>query len=62
MLNQKHSLLETVLGLAQSHEVACKKLFPWVPNTLGRMESVMSLPSEPEAVEKLKGEVEVCVV
>ena len=55
-------MLETVLGLAQSHEVACEKLFPWVPNSLSRMEGVSSLPSEPEAVEKLKAEVEVCVV
>ena len=60
-LGQNRSELEVVLGVAKSHEAACERLLPWVPKTLVWMEGAGSLPSEPEAVEQLKTEVEVCL-
>ena len=59
-LSQHESNLETAFMLAKGHEGAMEKLFPWVPETVERLENLGPPPSEPELVEKLKTEIEVC--
>ena len=58
-LDQNHSNLDGALNLARSYEGSSQKLLPWVPNTLGHLENLGPPPSEPEAVEKLKSDIEV---
>lgn len=58
-LGQCQSNLDSTLALAKNYEGAADKLLPWVPNTLNRLENLGPPPAEPEAVEKLKSEIEV---
>lgn len=58
-LSQHESNLEAAVTLAKGHEGAVAKLFPWVPETLQRLENLGPPPAEPELVEKLKAEIEV---
>ena len=59
-LSHHESSLEAAFMLAKGREEAMAKLFPWVSTTLERLENVGPPPSEPELVEKLKSEIEVC--
>ena len=59
-LKQHQSNLDTALPLAKSHESTMGKLLPWVPNALERLETMGPPPAEPDVVEQLKSEVEVC--
>lgn len=59
-LSQHESNLEAAFMLAKGREGAMAKLFPWVPGTLERLENLGPPPAEPELVEKLKAEIEVC--
>ena len=61
-LSQHESNLESAFMLAKGHEGAMAKLFPWVPKTLERLENLGPPPAEPELVEKLKAEIEVCTM
>lgn len=61
-LSQHESNLEAAFTLANDHEGAMKKLFPWVPTTTERLENLGPPPSEPEQVEKLKTEIEVVIL
>ena len=58
-LGQCQSNLDSTLALAKNYEGAADKLLPWVPDTLNRLENLGPPPAEPEAVEKLKSEIEV---
>ena len=58
-LGQCQSNLDSTLALAKNYEGAADKLLPWVPDTLNRLENLGPPPTEPEAVEKLKSEIEV---
>ena len=58
-LDQNHSNLDRALNLARSYKGSSQKLLAWVPNTLSCLENLGPPPSEPEAVEKLKSEIEV---
>ncbi len=58
-LREHQSNLDTALPLANSHKGAMDRLVPWVPNTLGRLETMGPPPAEPNLVEQLKTEVEV---
>ena len=48
-----------VHDFAVSYEVAMEKLLSWIPETLRYSESLDTIPTEPEEVEKRKREVEV---
>ena len=58
-LDRHRSNLDGALNLARSYEGSSRKLLPWVPNTLSHLENLGPPPSEPEAVEKLKADIEV---
>lgn len=59
-LKQHQSNLDIALPLAKSHESTMEKLLPWIPNTLERLETMGPPPAEPDLVQQLKSEVEVC--
>ena len=61
-LSQHESNLEAAFMLAKGHEGAIAKLFPWIPETIERLENLGPPPSEPELVQKLKTEIEVTIV
>ena len=61
-LSHSESNLEAAFMLAKGHEGAMAKLYPWVPETLERLENLGPPPAEPELVEKLKAEIEVCIL
>ena len=62
ILKKHQSNLESALPLAKAFEEAECRLCPWVGNTRERLEGLGTLPAEAQQVQKLKSELEVCVV
>lgn len=60
-LGQHKTKLDSAFGLACAHEGSMKSLTPWVPQTLERLENLGPPPTEPEKVQELKVEIEVCI-
>lgn len=60
-LEQHKTNLDSGFGLACSHEGSMKMLTPWVPQTLERLENLGPPPAEPEKVQNLRAEIEVCM-
>ena len=56
-LNKKWADLSNKLG---QHKTELDSLTPWVPQTLERLENLGPPPTEPEKVQELKVEIEVC--
>ena len=59
-LKQCKAKLDSAHNLATGHESSLESLNPWVPETLERLENLGPPPAEPEKVQKLKAEIEVC--
>jgi uncharacterized coiled-coil DUF342 family protein len=61
-LQQQLSECQEKLDSAHSHaapyEDALERLFPWIPDTLARLEGLGACPTEPEAVEQRKNKIE----
>ena len=51
--------LDTAYSHAAPYEDSVQRLLPWVPDTLSHINSLGACPTEPEAVEKRKKEIEV---
>ena len=47
------------LSHAIPYEDSVRRLLPWVPDTLSRLNGLGPCPTEPEAVEQRKNEIEV---
>ena len=60
-LDQSEASLDSAVELASRYEPAHERLYPWIPQSLRKLEGFESLPSNPEAVSQARKEVEVRV-
>ena len=60
-LSECQEKLDSAHSHAAPYEDALERLFPWIPDTLARLEGLGACPTEPEAVEQRKNKIEVYV-